>query len=135
MSIANNVILTRNAPFRADKPGRRIISLLMIQLFRGIFRLAGEVYAELSEDSVVGLGKNDGRMRLAAAEIRKMLQCLCGMRVKAGAYSQSYQYLIGVEAGVMVAENLGFQLLDRLYYRVAYNVGILIDPRRAPSVH
>lgn len=128
MSIANNVILTRNAPFRADKPGRRIISLLMIQLFRGIFRLAGEVYAELSEDSVVGLGKNDGRMRLAAAEIRKMLQCLCGMRVKAGAYSQSYQYLIGVEAGVMVAENLGFQLLDRLYYRVAYNVGILIDP-------
>ena len=52
----------------------RNASMLVIELFGGIFRLAGDVYSELFEYSVVGLRQNDRGMRLTAAQIGKMLE-------------------------------------------------------------
>ena len=52
----------------------RCMRLFMIKLFCLVFGLAGQVYPKLAERGLIHLGKDDVRMRLAVAQLRKLPQ-------------------------------------------------------------
>ena len=87
--------------------------LVMIQLFRLIFRLGGKIYTELTEGIRVNLREDDRRMSLCVSELRNSIHRTAGVRVINSGNSEGYKHLVCMKPRVMVAERVDLQKLDR----------------------
>ena len=85
----------------------------MIQPAGLVYRLGGEIDAQFLEDAHVNRRENDRGVGLAVPQLIQFFQCQSGNRVGNGAERQGQQYLIGVQAGVMAAEVVDLQRLNR----------------------
>ena len=86
----------------------------MKELFGLETRLERDVHLELFEHVFIHVRENDGRVRLAARELFQLLHGDLGGRVAHGADAQRDEHLVGVQAGIVVAEMFDLQVLDRL---------------------
>ena len=102
----------------------------MMQLFRLIHGLVGEMHAELFEQVFVHLRKDDGRMCLTAAQFSELRYRALGGRVACGTDAQRDEHLIGMQARVVVAEAVYLQPLYRLDYRRGYELERIVDARK-----
>ena len=67
-------------------------------------------------------------MRFRSAQLGKLIQrYLCG-GVCGGAYGERYEYLVSMEARIVVAENTGFKMLYRLDDGGGYEMKIMRKP-------
>ena len=98
----------------------------MIELFGLVMRLAGEVHAELFENAGIDLREHDGGMDLAAGKLGKLRERELRDRVGRRRNGQRNQHFVGVQTGVVVAETLDLELLDRLDAYALFTVCMLI---------
>lgn len=88
--------------------------LLMIKLLGLIFRLVGDVDADLGEEVFVNAREYDRRVRLAASQLAELIYCKLSQRICDSADGKCDEQLIGVQARIVVSEMLDLQVLDRL---------------------
>ena len=100
----------------------------MIERVRLIDRLKRDVHAQTLEHALVDGGQNDGRMHLAAAKRGQRLHGQLRRRIRDGADGQRDQHLVGVQAGVGVAEMLDLQMLDRCEDHGGDEIYAVVDP-------
>ena len=92
-----------------------------------IGRLTGEVHPQTLDGVGVHAGQDDGGVHIAALELGELLQCDGGSLILGGGAGQRDEDLIGVQAGVVAAEVVGLEGLDRLDGTGGDKVGLLID--------
>lgn len=81
--------------------------LLVVELLMLIYRLRGELHAQLAEYLNVYVGQHDGGVDLAAPKFWKLCQgFFCGF-IGGSAHAQGDKYLVGVETGVFAAHVFG----------------------------
>ena len=85
----------------------------MVQSAVLINGLGGKIGAQLLEHIFVHGGQDNGRMYLAALEFVKLFKGESCLGVIGGTDSQSYEHLIGMQAGVSAAKMLSFKILYR----------------------
>ena len=101
--------------------------LFMEQLFGLITRFTGQTYAELAESGFVDGGEDNGGMGLAVAQFRELLKSLSRDGIQRGADGQSDQHFVGVQTGVMIAEVVCFEILNRLNHIGGDQQNLMID--------
>ncbi len=101
--------------------------LFMEQLFGLITRFAGQTNAELAEGGVIDGGENDGGMGLAVAQFRELLKGLSRDGIQRGADRQSDQHFVGVQTGIVIAEVVCFEILNRLNHIGGDQQNLMID--------
>ena len=85
----------------------------MIQTLVLIYRLAGDVDAELTIYTDIDLREHDTRMCLGTGELRDLLKDELRYGICCGANRQCDEHFIGVQPWVFVAEIADLQLLYR----------------------
>ena len=87
--------------------------LFMEEFFHLIARLAGNVHAQLLEQVFVHMRQDDRRVGVAAVEAVHLLDGVRGRGVGDSADRQSDQQLVRMQARVVIAQMLHFEMLDR----------------------
>ena len=86
----------------------------MVELLGLILRLTADVEAQASQKLFIHIADNHGEMGRATTKLGKLLLSQLCQGICQGGNGESHQYLIGMEAGVAVAQVPGFELADRL---------------------
>lgn len=86
----------------------------MIQLFGLVFRLTGEIDAQLAEYVFIYLGQDDGGVGLTAPELGKLIHSQLGSGIGGCADGKGDEDFIGVQTGIVVAQVADFEVLDRV---------------------
>ena len=90
-------------------------------------RIAGKAAAELLEDFAIDLGEHDGGVYLTVAQLGQLLQCTAALLVVLREHAESYQYFVGMQAGVLAAEIFRLGLLNGDYHALGDELGLVVD--------
>ena len=99
----------------------------VIQLLCLVLWFAGEVQAEAAQSRVIDMAEDDGGVRFASAEPPELAHRQFGGRVGGGADGEGDKDLVRMQAGVLVAEMPGFQILDRLNDNGGDEMDLVLD--------
>ena len=102
----------------------------MEQLLGLVFRLKGDVYAQLFEQILVHMGENDGGVGLTTLEIVQLFYGAAGHGIGHRTDGQGYEQLVGVETGIMISQMLYLQMLDGLDNAGGYQRKLLVYTRQ-----
>ena len=92
-----------------------------------INRLTGQVHTQPFDGIGVHTGQDDGRVHVAAFQLGELAQGLGGSLVLGSRAGKGNQDLVGVQAGVLAAQIIGFQGLDGLNGAAGDEVFFLVD--------
>ena len=92
-----------------------------------INRLTGQVHAQPFDGIGVHTGQDDGRVHVAAFQHGELTQGLGGSLVLGSRAGKGNQDLVGMQAGVLAAQIIGFQGLDGLNGAAGDEVFFLVD--------
>ena len=87
--------------------------ITVIQFFRLINRLAGQVATKSTENVFVNGGKQNGGVNLASAQLRQLFHTASGVFVRRRADRQSDQNLVGMKSWVVISQMIEFESLYR----------------------
>ena len=101
--------------------------LLVIQVVVFVGGLAGEVDAQLAEDTFVHRGQENRGVELTALELFQLRHSSAGIEVTACTDGQGDKNLVGVETGIHALHVIHLQGLDGLDGGAGDQVSIILD--------
>ena len=86
-----------------------------ITLFKSvIFRLAGKIYSQTLENSLINGGENNGGMHLAAAQFRNLFHSFFSVFIGSCADRKRKKSFVRMDSGIIIAQMIYFEIHYRL---------------------